>query len=180
MNKISQNQLNSISSHFTKEKSKRIYTYIVIFIFSLLAAFTILIILSKWGIGLNLDSIAYTSAARNILNGKGAAVLFEASGTTALNLWRTSINNPDISVFLWPPFYPIILAIPGLFNMNLVIGATIINIILFGLNVFLFGFIIYDFTKSFLLSITGSFVILISEVTIGIHTYAMSEPLFYP
>jgi len=178
MNKISQNPLNSISSHFTNEKSKRIYTYIVIFIFSLLAVFTILIILSKWGIGLSLDGVAYTSAARNILNGKGVAVLFDETGTTVLNLWRTSINNPEISVFLWPPLYPVILAIPGLFNMNLVIGATIINMVLFGLNVFLFGFIIHDFTKSFLLSITGSFIILISEVTIGINTYVASEPLF--
>ena len=139
MNKISQNPLNSISSHFTNEKSKRIYTYIIIFVFSLLAAFTILIILSKWGIGLSLDAISYTSAARNILNGKGVAILFDETGATALNLWRTSINNPDISIFLWPPLYPIILAIPGLFNMNLVIGATIINMILFQLFIIKFN-----------------------------------------
>lgn len=158
-------------------KFRKLYIFLILFILSICGVFLILIIVSKWGISLNLDSIAYITGAKNIVNGKGIAILYDETGKIALNLWTPS-QKTGLSIFLWPPLYPIVLSIVGLLNINITIGATIINACFFGINIGLFGYLIYYITNSKILTFISSIIFFTSEATLSLHTWALSEPLF--
>jgi hypothetical protein len=120
---------------------------------------------TPWGVEANHDSIFYMISAENIAHGKG--VYWVGSG---------GVLEPLVH---FPPIYPFTLAIPTLVGLQVDLSARLIAAILFGLNVSLFGFSIYAFTRQFMVGIVGSAIVFISPVILERHITAMSEPLFF-
>lgn len=117
---------------------------------------------SLYGAGLSPDSVYYISAARNIAGGNGV----------------TSFDSTPF--ILWPPLYPMLLAIPALiFNLDPLASAPIINAILFGFIVYFAGLLLSrHLFSSVVFALLGGAVILFSLILQDIATMAWSETLF--
>jgi len=116
------------------------------------------------GLGLNDDSIAYIAGARSILDGQGYR-----------EAWLVS-NGP---VTHFPPGYPAALALLGfLTGLDPLRGARALNSALFGLNVFLAGWLGWRMTGSRAAGMFTAAATLLSSSLLYIHARAMSEPLY--
>jgi hypothetical protein len=116
------------------------------------------------GLGLNDDSIAYIAGARSIVTGNGYREAWLAS------------NGPVVH---FPPGFPATLAlIDFLTNLDPVRGARALNGLLFGLNIFLTGWLGWRITRSQLAGVLVASLVLLSSSLLYIHTRAMSEPLY--
>ena len=160
------------------QKKRDYYIIAILILLAIVGIILISFISSKWGIGLSPDSVFYIAAAENILNGNGVTVLYNDNGTIPLNLWIPSDSEAEILVLRWPPLYPAVLSLSGILGLNLIIGARIVSILLFGANIFLIGIIIYKFTRSIWLAIFSSVIMITSDVLLAVHSYAHSESLF--
>jgi len=130
-----------------------------------------LFVSSKWGIGISPDSAAYISCARNLLNGLGLSTFpFDAS------LIQEDCNPVPMTHF--PPLFPLLLGIIGIFGADPLVASRWVVALLFGANIILIGFIIHQMNRSVWVAIFGTFLILTSEDMIGIHIWAIAEPLF--
>ncbi|MCL4385347.1 MAG: glycosyltransferase family 39 protein [Cyanobacteria bacterium] len=152
--------------------------FIVLFLIIIGGFLLILILTSKMGPGLSPDSVAYIAAARNLLNGRGVAVLYNSNGTVPLNLWQPMNVNEIKHVMEWPPGYPITLSLTGIFGLNILTGARWLNAILFGLNIFITSFIIKKITNSIILPIFSGLLFVFSKDMIFNHYMIWSESLF--
>jgi hypothetical protein len=125
----------------------------------------VLLFTTAWGIGLSPDSTQYIGAARNLLNGKGLSI--------------TSPSRDMIPMTHYPPLYPTMIALTGIFSIDPLTGARWLNVLLFGTNIMLVGLVIYKYTfKSIWPALFGSLFVLSSFDMIYIHSMAWSEPLF--
>lgn len=116
------------------------------------------------GLGLNDDSIAYIAGARSILAGQGYR-----------EAWLVS-NGP---VTHFPPAFPAVLALLGLLTgLDPLRGARALNSALFGLNVFLTGWLGWRMTGSRWGGLFSAVLALLSSSLLAIHARAMSEPLY--
>lgn len=119
---------------------------------------------TPWGIGLFPDSASYLSAAQSLLEGQGMREI--PRGDYAPPLTR------------YGPLFSILMAMTGLFRMDLLTGARLLNTLLFGANIFLAGFVVFRYTKSLWPALFSSFLLLTSFVTLKLHAMAISEPTF--
>lgn len=119
---------------------------------------------AKWGVGIWIDSVIYIRAARNLLNGFGLSIL---SGSGEL-----------MPLVHFPPLFPALLALIGLFGIDPLNGAGWLNACLFGANILLVGFVINRYTRSISVSIFGSVLMLASIDMLYIHSMAWTEPSF--
>jgi hypothetical protein len=117
--------------------------------------------LTKWGAEVCCDSVAYLDAARNLLEGNG----FVSQGKLMTH---------------YPPGYPILLAITSLVSQTeVLVSARILCVLLYGVNVFLFGFAAYLCTKRNLAAaICAVCFFVFSVATVSVHFAAMSEAPF--
>lgn len=116
------------------------------------------------GLGLNDDSIAYIAGARSILDGQGYR-----------EAWLVS-NGP---VTHFPPGFPAALALlVFLTGLDPLRGARVLNSALFGLNVFLAGWLGWRMTGSRAAGMFTAAATLLSSSLLYIHARAMSEPLY--
>lgn len=116
------------------------------------------------GIGLVNDSVAYVGGARSIMDGSGYSRVTGDGSTRA-------ITN-------YPPFFSIMLAGVGVFNIDPILGARLLNIFLFGLNIVLMGILVRNASKSFGWGLVGAFLLSITDPMLQAHAFAMSEPLY--
>ncbi|MGA1867795.1 MAG: ArnT family glycosyltransferase [bacterium] len=122
---------------------------------------------TRWGIGITPDSVNYIGVARNVVKGRGFIK-----------------PNPDKSgkdefMTNWPPLYPLILAMIGIFGIDPLNGARFLSLFLFAVNILLIGLIIRKHTKeSMWPSVCGSLLMATSVAMLGIHSMAWTEPLF--
>ncbi len=124
----------------------------------------VLVFSTKWGIGISPDSTIYIGAARNFLGGHGLGML--------------SGSGEFIPMTTFPPLYPILLSLIGLFGVDPLDGAKWLNVILFGSNITLVGFIIKKHSRSSWASIFGSFLMLTSVDVLLVHSMVMTESVF--
>lgn len=129
---------------------------------SLVGALIAARVTSKYGPGVSADATKYLSIAQNLLDGKG---FFDHTGRPLL--W-------------WPPLYP-----PAIAGMSAVTGLDVVfaggwlNILLFAVNIFLQGALVYyAFRDKPLYQYLGGLFILTSDMAIRIHANISSEPLF--
>ncbi|MFN2151849.1 MAG: phospholipid carrier-dependent glycosyltransferase, partial [Anaerolineales bacterium] len=116
------------------------------------------------GLGLNDDSIAYIAGARSIMSGNGYREAWLAS------------NGP---VTHFPPGFPGALALIGLITgLDPLRGARALNGLLFGLNIFLTGWVGWRLTRSRIAGVIVAVLALLNGSFLYIHTRAMSEPLY--
>ena len=118
---------------------------------------------TPWGIGIWHDSVIYLDAADSL--SKGLGLQWVGSGGALKPLTH------------YPPGYPLALSLVGAIGADLVEGARWLAAALFGLNIFLLGFLLYRPTGSGSLATLGSLLALASPILLDVHLEAMSEPL---
>jgi hypothetical protein len=98
------------------------YILPIISIFIVLVGAALIFYSTAWGPWAFSDSAAYLATARNLIHGQGFG-----------------FSNPDgsFSPFTYyPPLYPLLLAIPGLLNIDLVSGARLLDVLFFAIALF--------------------------------------------
>ncbi len=143
-------------------KSPRLISLLIL---CLLAGSATLLVLraTPEGLGLSDDSIAYIAGARSLLAGQGYREAWLAS------------NGP---VTHFPPGFPAALAFLGLFGLDPLRGARLLNALLFGLNTFLLGILGWRMTRSLVAGLLLAALFAANDSLLRLHTTAMSEPLF--
>ena len=118
------------------------------------------------GPGVTPDAVTYLDLARNILAGRGFVARFGSAAT-------------ETPVIHFPPLFSTLLALLGLLGIDPLQGARWLNLLLFGANILLVGFVLRRYTNNSLYSSAlGSFFMLSSSAMIENHSAAWSEPLF--
>ncbi len=121
---------------------------------------------TPWGVLVDTDSYFYLTAAKNFISGAG--------------LGRLSWDGQLIPLTHYPPLYPILVGAFSLFTQrNVLLSARILACLLFGLNAFLFGFLIHRYTHSPWAGLAGTIVFLFSMVTLSVIVAGLSEGLFF-
>ena len=131
----------------------------------LLVVIGILLVLRATPEGLSLsdDSIAYVAGARSMVAGQGYREAWLAS------------NQP---VTHFPPAFSSVLAFLGLFGIDPLRGARMVNALLFGLNAGLLGILAWRMTPSLSAGLVIAALFVLHSEILQVHAVAMSEPLF--
>jgi len=140
----------------------RLVSFLLLF---LIAAIGTLLILrtTPEGLGLSDDSIAYIAGARSMLAGDGYREAWLAS------------NGP---VTHFPPGFSSVLTFFGLFGLDPLRGARLVNALLFGLNAGMLGVLAWRMTPSLTAGLVLAALFVGSSEMLQVHAVAMSEPLF--
>jgi 4-amino-4-deoxy-L-arabinose transferase-like glycosyltransferase len=119
---------------------------------------------TPFGLGMDPDSGLYIMGARNLLAGNGYS---KFSGTDSYRL-----------ITIEPPIYSCILAFIGLFGIDVIRAARLLNMVLIGLDLLLFAGLIYYETRNKPLTIFAELMFLFSMPMFLRYTWALTEPLF--
>jgi len=138
-------------------------THICLALLSVASA-ALLLFSSQLGLGTTPDSIAYIAGARGLLLGQGFG--FPNAASTA-----SPITN-------FPPLFSGILAAIGLIGIEPLDGTRFLNALLFALNGYLAGLLVYRATRKIFAGVVGAAIILTSPALLIIHSMVWSEPLF--
>lgn len=128
--------------------------------FSALGAALILAREATYGVALFWDSIYYISVARNLLEGEGLTTLFGHTLT------------------LWPPLYPILLAVGSFFVFDPHDVAGPLNAIIFGLTVFAVGQYLQQRLALKIIALSGCLAVVLSVPLAWMASWALFESLF--
>ncbi len=123
-----------------------------------------MLVATSEGIGLMPDSADYFAAARNLLAGNGL-VMHAADGTFT-------------PLVLWPPLYPIVLALAGLAGTALSEASRWPGALCFGGTVFVVGMMVRQYTGSRTAALLGGLLALCSASLLETQSWAQSEGLF--
>ena len=119
---------------------------------------------TTWGPWAFSDSAAYISSAKNFNLGLGVS-LISAKGIVSL-----------LEVF--PPLYPLSLSAIAIFGLDYLTAARVLNVLLFGLLIFVFTLGIMTLTRNFWLALISGLLVLVSPVMLDHYSGVMTEPLF--
>lgn len=154
----------SLKEYHSKRFGLRSYLhYCALFLCGLLATY-LLFVATQRGMGISSDSIAYIGVSEHIVTGKGLSWI---SGDGSLQ-----------PMTHFPPLYPLLLAVIQITGMSSIEAAGLINLLAFGVNVIMIGWIIFRLSGSYVASILGSLLAAISPIMISWHSMAMTEPIF--
>lgn len=130
---------------------------------AILGALAVLLV-TRHGIGLSTDSVAYVDGARSMARGDG---------------FTSGFSGRIGPITHWPPLYSAVLAGPGLLGVDPLGGARVLASLLFGANVFVAGWLVRRHASTALLPATAtSVLVLVSADLLEVHSWAWSEPLF--
>ncbi|MBC8334263.1 MAG: hypothetical protein ISR59_03600 [Anaerolineales bacterium] len=117
------------------------------------------------GLGLTDDAISYISAARALLGGQGFTRIWLATGLEP--------------VTHWPPLFSALMAVTSsILEISPYRSARFINILVFGANAGIIGFLGWKMTHSRLAGIFLSLLFLSNSTLLRLHAQALSEPLY--
>lgn len=138
------------------------FDFIFLTVLSLAGVGLVLLVTSRYGAGVAGDSIHYLSVAENLLKGKGF------------------VDYTDAPLIWFPPLLPLVLAgLAGLFRAEVLATATVFHALLWGLDVFLSGWILRRFFRDqpvyFYLA---TLIVFISPSSLALHASVLSDPLF--
>ncbi len=135
------------------------FTLFLIFL-AVLGAVLVLLHEVTYGVALSWDSVNYIAAARNLLAGNGF----------------TTMDGADYVA--WPPLFPGLLALAGLFVLDPHEVAGLVNAVAFGLTLFVAGRWLHQRIESRFLVLWGCLAIMLQASLIQSAVWAMSEPVF--
>jgi hypothetical protein len=121
-----------------------------------LAGLVVILLSTRWGAGLLDDSYWYIKPVRDFLSGQGLSL------------------NPS-----FPPLVDYVLVGMGFLGMEPLNGIRLLNALLFGANIFLTGLILRKIRVSVAFSLFGALLVLLSDILIEAHSWALSEPLYF-
>ena len=128
-------------------------------------AISLLVYMTRWGIGTSPDSAAYLGIASNLLAGKGLTVPYG--------------QHADAVTAHFPPLYPIFLALGRIFHEDLIIATRWLHISLFTANLLIAGFLYRRLvSKANWLPGLALLPLAVSGTMLRLHYMAWSEALF--
>ncbi|HEX9090926.1 MAG TPA: glycosyltransferase family 39 protein, partial [Anaerolineales bacterium] len=119
---------------------------------------------TPYGMGLVNDSATYIEGASNIIKGGGYV--------------RISGGGEIKPITHFPPLFSLLLAGLGLVGVDLLQAARWMITILFGIAIYLVGLSVFKISRSPWFALFGAFLLAISDVHLGVYSFALSEPLF--
>jgi len=120
---------------------------------------------TRKGIGVQADSTVYLDAARNLTAGSGLIVM--------------SPQAEMVPLTHYPPLYPVAIGLVSRFGVRVETAARLLNAGLLSLNILLVGVAVaFCLRNSFWLPVLAAFLMLMAPDILGIHTLALSEPLY--
>ena len=120
---------------------------------------------SPYGVHATPDSFTYLGAADQLARGHG---------------WTYPFGSPGSPVTLFPPLYPLLLAIPEVLDLSVFRWATWQNAILLGAFCFVAGVMVAQVTRAFVPAALAALLIALGPPTIIAYAHLWSEPLFFP
>ena len=141
----------------------RLVPYILLLIFIGIGMFLVWYS-TIWGAGLISDSFQYTAGARNFAHGNGFSLPYG--------------NGELVPMTKYPPMFSFVLAGFELVGISALHGARVMNILLFGLNIFLVFYSTRRLAHSSGFALLAGLLFAISFVTVEVHSWALSEPLY--
>jgi len=124
------------------------------------AMLLVILMTSRFGIGISPDSACYISIAENVVAGNGYAI-YDLQPAVA-----------------WPPLYTSVLALAGLFGIEYSLWARILNVLLAGGIVLVTSLWLLNNFGLSLLSLIGILGTLLSSALLGVAKFAWTEPMF--
>jgi 4-amino-4-deoxy-L-arabinose transferase-like glycosyltransferase len=128
------------------------------------AASAWLLLLTDKGLGIGSDSAVYLAGAENLLAGKGF-------------VWRGGDQEPQ-PITHYPPLYSMVLSAGLRLNASPESVARGLNAFLMGANTWLVGALVGLLSSSGIAAVFGALVFAVSKETLGLHSWAMSDPLY--
>jgi hypothetical protein len=129
------------------------------------AALLVMMVVTRWGIGLSPDSATYIAGARSLPQGHG--ISFPLGG----GRWQPITS--------WAPFYSIVLAVPAMAGLDPWIAARWFNAALLGANAILIALLMRRMLGGGqVLPILAAILFLVSSESLAAHGWAWSDPLF--
>ena len=125
-----------------------------------LGAALVLARMATYGVALHDDSVNYIATARHLLEGQGFA------------------NHQGGFYKMWPPLYPLLLAVVSLGVFDPLNVAGPLNLALFGLTIFIGGQYLRRRLAYPLLAVGASLVVALAIPLAGLAAWALSESLF--
>jgi hypothetical protein len=116
------------------------------------------------GLGLVNDSATYIEGATRLLEGKGYV--------------RISGGGEIKPITHFPPLFSLLLAGFGTFGSDLLHAARLLVTFLFGVDILLVGVSVYRISRSMVFACLGALLLAVSDLHLGVYSFALSEPLF--
>jgi len=120
---------------------------------------------TRWGLWAHSDSAVYYAAARNFMQGKGLTISLAGGGFDTYEQF--------------PPLYPILIGVSGKLMGNYFEAARWINILAYGVFLYLSGVLVYSITQQVWTSLLAPITFLVSPMLITNFTGAMTEGVFF-
>ena len=156
-----QSKPNTLSMQLSSQRLRPSRFTLFLLVLAIIGASLILARQVNYGPGLHLDSMVYTSTARNLLAGDG---------------FVQQVNKqPYLS---WAPLYPVLLAISSNFLFDPLDVAGPLNALIFGLAIFIAGRWLKDRVQSRILAVWCVLAMAISIPLTSVMHLAMSEAPF--
>ncbi|HXV27718.1 MAG TPA: hypothetical protein VD913_02015 [bacterium] len=150
------------NSTFSTKSRPNIPSFLLaLFGVALAGSIILLIATAPWGIGISKDGGRYLAGARGFLAGHG---------------FVNAVKGDPITH--WPPFFSFSLAVIGFFGIDPVDGARGLHVVLYGINIFIVGFLIKRFSQSTIAALAGALLMLSSVTIVESHSLVRSEPWF--
>ena len=124
----------------------------------------LLIYFTRTGLAIRDDSVRYVMGAENLMSGRGYS--------------RTSGGGELYPETGFAPFLSIMLAAVGSLGLDMLVGARLLNVVLFGLSILLVAVMIYRFARSWVAAALGSVLFLFAPNVLESHAWLMTEALF--
>ncbi len=121
-------------------------------------------LISRWGFGTSPDSIVYIAGARSLAAGRGFSL--------------PSMGGDPSPIVQFPPLFSALLSMFGLAAIDPLDGASILNGVLFALNIYLAGLFVYRVSKIPEAGFIAAALTLTAPAILTTHTMVWSEALF--
>ena len=144
--------------------AQRCWIFIIILLAMSLIGMSALWRSTPYGLGLVNDSATYVEGTTSLLAGKGYVRILGGGGIKTITHF--------------PPLFSLLLAGLGLVGMDLLQGARVLITILFGVDILLVGLSVYKISRSMGFAVFGALLLAVSDLHLGVYSFALSEPLF--
>jgi hypothetical protein len=130
------------------------------------------LVATRWGVGLEPDSVFYLTEAHSLMDGHGFRGLMDPTGEGDL----VGGTVPDT---VFPPLYPALLAASAIVGIDVRVWARWLGAVLFGATILLVGLVLRRQQPQLPgLAVLGALLTLGSPDLLAMHTEAMSDPVF--
>ena len=141
---------------------------IILVLVAVSAGIAILLAQANYGPGISVDSACYLAITDSLASGKGYTMPFQA--------WNDT--QPPKHVGLWPPVFPLILALFKILGFSAVTAGAIFNAFLLSLSSIIFAYIAFRLLGSAFFSFLVGLAVALAPSLVFCASYILSETIF--